>query len=294
MRYLFFCVFLMGCATTKQVKGNRNIPVELEVVQPNLEQHLKEKKEIKKNNIQAQKKESIKSNQETKKEVKIVKEKPLFQEEKAVYDISLKGVHSGTAVIKAMGEDQNLEYFFAHIKTSSFISMFFKVEHKIKSLWNKKTGSHYFSFDGVEGPTRKKRVQEVDKENNLVDVLDYQEKGGKKHEKKFKKPWIPPTQDFLSSFFFVRTINWIKQRQKKFLVLDNGKVQKVEGVYRGLENIRINGKNYETKVVEVRLQNGGSSLNKFWISKNNLLVKIQANLKIGVMVFELDGYSKGQ
>ena len=227
-----------------------------------------------------------------KKQVLKKKEKGYFKKESAVYDVSLKGMNAGTAIIKAEGQKNGKEEFSAHIKTNSFISMFFKVEHKIKSLWSKSSGSHFFSFNGIEGGVRKNRVQKVDSNKKIVNISSTEEKEGKKFKKDKIKPWVQPTQDFLSSFFFVRTINWEKEKIKGFLVLDNGTVKKVEGVYKGLEEIRVNGKKYLAKIVEVRYRNNNSNFNKFWITKDNLLVKIQANLKIGTMIFELDKYTK--
>ena len=136
MRYFVLLFFLVGCATTNQVKmQHKTPPKDLLEIEEEVEREeiVKEEKIIEKE----PKPVSVKNKKIVEKKVK---QKPLFEKEQAVYDVSLKGVHSGKATIEAMGEHKGFEYFFARIKTSAFISMFFNVEHNVNRCQNAKLG----------------------------------------------------------------------------------------------------------------------------------------------------------
>ena len=182
-------------------------------------------------------------------------------------------------------------------KTTGFASIFFKVDNTFESFFDKKSGRPYkFIRDTYEGGYTKDIEIKFDYEDDIALLRD------KKNEKEYNIPVNDKVQDLLSASYHLRNkynIEDLKEGQTLTMdmLFDDDGVYQFKLKYLGKEIVRTKFGKVECLKFRPYVQSGRvfkeeESLT-LWVSNdlNKIPVRIKADLAVGSIKADLDGYN---
>ncbi|HMB65111.1 MAG TPA: DUF3108 domain-containing protein [Eudoraea sp.] len=182
-------------------------------------------------------------------------------------------------------------------KTTGFASLFFKVDDRYESYFDKEDGRPYKFVRKIEEGGYTKDIEiEFDHDNDVAVLND------KKNKKKFNFTLQDSIQDLISAFYFLRN-NYEaedlvegKDIELKLLYDDDG-IFKFRLKYLGMEILKTKYGKVECLKFRPYVQSGRvfkeqESLS-LWVSNdlNKIPVRIKADLAVGSIKADLDGYN---
>lgn len=219
---------------------------------------------------------------------------PVFSEtdklpigEKLVYDVYWKFVKVGYSTLEIRDivdfNGRKAYHIYSEAKSSSFFDIFFKVRDTNESWINVEPfHSLVFKQHISEGKYKRERKTYYDQNrhiaiNNKDEVFE-----------------IPKNVlDVLAALYWVR-LQKIKPGDNPTINVNSGKKNYTMSVkIREREKIKVNGRKYDTIVVEPDLQDAGIFMNKgrilIWMTddKNHIPVKMKSEIAVGSIVTEL-------
>lgn len=223
-----------------------------------------------------------------------------------IWNVGYLGFSAGTAIAKIESHKyiNNRKVYHLHgtAKSSSIMNLFYSLDDIVESFIDFE-GFFTHRFHMILDETKQKRdsIEIHNIENMSVfwwSRLNHAEKGF--IEKKETHPITPYTQDMFSALFYLRTLHLHDGKVAKFPIAVEGKELEAEvEVVRHEECHTVVGKRRcavlkpETKLQGV-LQKTAD--NFIWITDDDqrLIVKIEANVKIGSIAVTLEKYEPGQ
>ncbi len=223
-------------------------------------------------------------------------EKPMpFQPgEKLVFALKWVSIPAGQAVLQVEPfttiNGIKAYHFVMTAKTNKFVDFFYKVRDRIDAYADfKMDHSVFFKKRQKEGSYKKKSTINFDWEKQQVTYS-----GAKKKRKPI--PLMPGSFDPLSAFYFIRMMDLKGEKCIKRPVTDGKK--NVVGVVNVIsrQNLKVNGKNYDTFLVEPELKHIGGVFKKsreanlqLWITAGarHIPVKIKSKVVVGTFSGEL-------
>lgn len=182
-------------------------------------------------------------------------------------------------------------------KTTGFASIFFKVDDTYESYFDREDGKPY------------KFIRKIDEGGYTKDIevnFDYEEDiavlNDKKNNKKINFTIQDDVQDLVSAFYFLRNnYNFedleIDQSIKLDVLFDDDGVFKFKLKYLGKEILKTKYGKVESLKFRPYVQSGRVFKEKesltLWVSNddNKIPVRIQADIKVGSIKADLDGYN---
>ena len=222
------------------------------------------------------------------------KQMPFQPGEKLVFVLKWVNIPAGKATLKVEPfTDINgirARHFVMTAKTNKFVDFFYKVRDRIDAYADMKM-DHSVLF-------KKKQKEGSYKKHSIVD-FDWKKNQAKySHNGKKRKPidLKPGSFDPLSAFYFIRMMDLKGKKTIKRPVTDGKK--NVVGVINVIsrQDLKINGKIYDTFLVEPELKDVGGVFKKskkakiqLWITadSNRIPVKIKSKVAVGTFSGEL-------
>jgi len=219
---------------------------------------------------------------------------PFRPGEKLAFVLKWVNIPAGKAVLRVEPfTDINgikARHFVMTAKTNKFVDFFYKVRDRIDSYADiKMNHSVFFKKKQKEGSYKKHSIVNFDWKKNQAGYSN----NGKK-----RKPiaLMPGSFDPLSAFYFIRMMDLKVKTSIKRPVTDGKK--NVIGVINVIsrQNLKVNGKIYDTFLVEPELKNVGGVFKKskkskiqLWITadSNRIPVKIKSKVAVGTFSGEL-------
>ena len=218
--------------------------------------------------------------------------------EQFVFKINYEFINAGYATLEvkeAIINNNNVFHVIGKGFTTGVTKLFFKVEDTYESYIDKDTGNPYQFIRKIdEGGYIKNQEGFFNQTENKILVKDYKYKT----ENTFSIP--RNTQDILSSFYYLRNYpNIDKMKSGEFVAIDmffDNKTTKFRLKFIGRENIKTKFGVVSTMIFIPFVQTGRVFKEEesitIWISddSNRLPVRVKANLLVGSIRADLDGY----
>ncbi len=182
-------------------------------------------------------------------------------------------------------------------KTTGFASIFFKVDDTYESYFDKKDGRPYKFIRKIDEGGYTKDIEVNFDHNKDIAVLN-----DKKKDKKFNFTIQEGIQDLVSAFYFLRNNYKVEELVEGEsielnLLYDDDGVFKFKLKYLGMEVLRTKYGKVECLRFRPYVQSGRvfkeqESLS-LWVSNdgNRIPIRIQADLSVGSIKADLDGYN---
>ncbi len=220
---------------------------------------------------------------------------PFYPGEKLTFTLKWEMIPAGKAVLEVRPiktiQGEEAYHFVMTAKTNSFVDMFYKVRDRIES---------FTSLDMSRSLMYKKKQREGDHKRDILVQFNWEQQKAQYSNRGKRKdpiPVLPGSFDPLSALYYTRLAD-MKDGMTITRPVTDGK-KNVMGVVNVIkrETIEVNGKDYETYLVEPDTKDLGGVFKKsddariqLWITADNrrIPVKIKSKVVVGSFVGELD------
>lgn len=214
--------------------------------------------------------------------------------ERLVFQLRWGFVPVGEATLEILPEEEingvPAWHFVLTAKSNSFADVFYKVRDRVDSYVDRGLNhSILYKKDQQEGKTRRNVEVVFNWDENKADYSNF----GKEQK---TISLMPDTLDPLAAFYFLRQTPFQEGTEVTRPITD-GKKNVIGRVrMQGRETLEINGRTYDTMLVEPDLQHVGGVFEKsknakirLWLSADNprLLVRLQSKVVVGSFVADL-------
>ena len=208
----------------------------------------------------------------------------LVAAEQLNYNVKIKGINAGTAMLKIEETDdedkQQSEIIFS-VKSNKFIDFFYKLRDDITMIVNSKDYSILKIDKSIhQGRYKQSNSAIIDYSTNIIHYNDQQID--------FENKIYSPT----SLIYFLRKQNLSINKKFGFQVFENGKIKNIFAEVVGSKIMKLNNKSYDCYVVKAQSIKKNNLLKEemtFYINKydDKIPVMIKSKIKPGDMILTI-------
>lgn len=263
-----------------------------------IHQTIEKPKNEKINKIGKNKKKTLKDSVEKKITIETPKPKkdfdvPFVIGEELQYRVTGLGMNAAKLAFSISGYKyigtKKVYYFKSIIKTTGLMNSLFLVNDLVESFTDvKEFYSHRYQIDGIEGKLSKNKVELYDSDKRIGILYKKETKDEQVSELKKEINIEPYSQDILSSFYKIRTLDFDSNNKQEFNVI-SGEKNKILKLNVLSSSSFINDEqlsNIECYKVELSFNDDKLKDNiVLWIEKHNTkrILSIEVPLKLGYM-----------
>jgi hypothetical protein len=210
--------------------------------------------------------------------------------ERLEYSIWWGIVKAGNSTLEISDNGDDTLKIVSRVKSSAFLSIFYKVEDLIELTVDDDTYVPYDYYINLrEGKHRRERRVTYDRESGKITLDDLKNKNTQEFEMDGE------VYDPLSAFYMVRTMDLEVGKSESLRVFDNGKLYDVEVQVLKKETVHLPHGTFDTIKIKPVLMSEGIFVRKgdvfIWVTddEKKIPVKVESKVKVGSIHVELKG-----